>query len=193
MDYNKVAKDILDNVGGKANVKQVTHCFTRLRFVLRDESKAKKEVVEHLEGVISVVVAGGQFQVVCGAKVTKIYDAVVAQLGGQAASSAEEEAVPAQKQSLGNLILQKLTEIFTPLVPAIAASGLIKGLLAAFAKMPGFDTANSTYIILNTASNVIFYFIKSLTGVNVLLYPLITPYSFNTLFPSSLLTLPPRL
>lgn len=159
MDYNKVAKDILDNVGGKANVKQVTHCFTRLRFVLRDESKAKKEVVEHLEGVISVVVAGGQFQVVCGAKVTKIYDAVVAQLGGQAASSAEEEAVPAQKQSLGNLILQKLTEIFTPLVPAIAASGLIKGLLAAFAKMPGFDTANSTYIILNTASNVIFYFI----------------------------------
>ncbi len=110
MDYNKVAKDILDNVGGKANVKQVTHCFTRLRFVLRDESKAKKEVVEHLEGVISVVVAGGQFQVVCGAKVTKIYDAVVAQLGGQAASSAEEEAVPAQKQSLGNLILQKLTE-----------------------------------------------------------------------------------
>lgn len=100
MDYNKVAKDILDNVGGKANVKQVTHCFTRLRFVLRDESKAKKDVVEHLEGVISVVVAGGQFQVVCGAKVTKIYDAVVAQLGGQAASSAEEEAVPAQKQSI---------------------------------------------------------------------------------------------
>ena len=149
----------MDNVGGKANVKQVTHCFTRLRFVLRDESKAKKDVVEHLEGVISVVVAGGQFQVVCGAKVTKIYDAVVAQLGGQAASSAEEEAVPAQKQSMGNLILQKLTEIFTPLVPAIAASGLIKGLLAAFAKMPGFDTANSTYIILNTASNVIFYFI----------------------------------
>ena len=83
MDYNKVAKDILDNVGGKANVKQVTHCFTRLRFVLRDESKAKKEVVEHLEGVISVVVAGGQFQVVCGAKVTKIYDAVVAQLAGR--------------------------------------------------------------------------------------------------------------
>lgn len=104
MDYNKVAKDILDNVGGKANVKQVTHCFTRLRFVLRDESKAKKEVVEHLEGVISVVVAGGQFQVVCGAKVTKIYDAVVAQLGGQAASSAEEEAVPAQKQSLQALV-----------------------------------------------------------------------------------------
>lgn len=160
MDYKKIAQDILDNVGGKSNVKQVTHCFTRLRFVLKDESKANKEVVEHLEGVISVVVSGGQFQVVCGAKVTKIYDATVALVGGEAAagSSAEETSVPKQKQPLGNLILQKITEIFTPLVPAIAAAGLIKGLLAAFAKVPGFDTANSTYIIMNTASNVIFYF-----------------------------------
>lgn len=160
MDYKKIAQDILDNVGGKSNVKQVTHCFTRLRFVLKDESKANKEIVEHLEGVISVVVSGGQFQVVCGAKVTKIYDATVALVGSEAAagSSAEETSVPKQKQPLGNLILQKITEIFTPLVPAIAAAGLIKGLLAAFAKVPGFDTANSTYIIMNTASNVIFYF-----------------------------------
>ena len=70
MDYKKIAGDILENVGGKSNIKSVTHCFTRLRFVLKDEKKANKEVVEHLEGVISVVVAGGQFQVVCGAKVT---------------------------------------------------------------------------------------------------------------------------
>ena len=161
MDYTKVAQDILDNVGGKANVKQVTHCFTRLRFILKDESKANKQVVEHLEGVISVVVSGGQFQVVCGAKVTKIYDATIALLGGQAASSSadQEETIQLQKQSLGNVILQKITEIFTPLVPAIAASGLIKGLLAVFAKVPGFDTTNSTYVIMNTASNVIFYFI----------------------------------
>lgn len=158
MDYNKIAQDILDNVGGKANVKQVTHCFTRLRFILKDESLAKKETVEHLEGVISVVVSGGQFQVVCGAKVTNIYDATVAILGDAVAGGSADEQVPEQKQPLGNLILQKITEIFTPLVPAIAAAGLIKGLLAAFAKVPGFDTTNSTYIIMNTASNVIFYF-----------------------------------
>ena len=145
-------------MGGKANVKQVTHCFTRLRFILKDESLAKKDVVEHLEGVISVVVSGGQFQVVCGAKVTKIYDATVAILGDAVAGGSVDEQVPDQKQPLGNLILQKITEIFTPLVPAIAAAGLIKGLLAAFAKVPGFDTTNSTYIIMNTASNVIFYF-----------------------------------
>ena len=136
MDYNKVAKDILDNVGGKANVKQVTHCFTRLRFVLRDESKAKKEVVEHLEGVISVVVAGGQFQVVCGAKSPR--STMLSWLSWRAGCIlCRRGSRPRAEAELGNLILQKLTEIFTPLVPAIAASGLIKGLLAAFAKMPG--------------------------------------------------------
>ena len=77
MDYRKIAGDILDNVGGKQNVKSMTHCFTRLRFVLKDSKLADKAVVERLEGVISVVEAGGQFQVVCGNKVTKIYDAAV--------------------------------------------------------------------------------------------------------------------
>ena len=160
MDYKKIAQDIIDNVGGKANVKNMTHCFTRLRFVLKDSSKADKAVVERLEGVISVVVAGGQFQVVCGNKVTKIYDAAVELLGGAVKTEAASEQVdiPAEKQNIGNMILQKLTEIFTPLVPAIAAAGLIKGLLAAFAKIPGFDATNSTYVIMNTASNVIFYF-----------------------------------
>ena len=153
MDYNRIASDILEHVGGKENVKNVTHCFTRLRFVLKDESKAQKEIVEHLEGVISVVVAGGQFQVVCGAKVTKIFDEVEKLVGVQSGSSEK------QKFSL-NLILQKISEIFTPLVPAIAAAGLIKGLLAAAAKFPmlGEFTASSTYTILNTASNIIFYF-----------------------------------
>ena len=153
MDYNRIASDILEHVGGKENVKNVTHCFTRLRFVLKDESKAQKEIVEHLEGVISVVVAGGQFQVVCGAKVTKIFEEVEKLVGVQSGSNEK------QKFSL-NLILQKISEIFTPLVPAIAAAGLIKGLLAAAAKFPmlGEFTASSTYTILNTASNIIFYF-----------------------------------
>ena len=156
MDYTRIAKDILENVGGKSNVTSVTHCFTRLRFVLKDESKAKKDVVEHLEGVISVVVAGGQFQVVCGAKVTKIYDEMVKLVGE---SSQNEGSAKKQKFSL-NFVLQKISEIFTPLVPAIAAAGLIKGLLSAAAKLPMFDafTATSTYTILNTASNIIFYF-----------------------------------
>ncbi len=153
MDYNKIASDILANVGGKSNVKSVTHCFTRLRFVLKDAGKAKKDVVEHLEGVIQVVEAGGQFQVVCGAKVTKIYDALMPLVG---------EAEPEEEKTKFNMnfVLQKISEIFTPIVPAIAASGLIKGLLSACSRLPAFEafTATSTYTILNTASNIIFYF-----------------------------------
>lgn len=155
MDYSKIASDILANVGGKENVKSVTHCFTRLRFVLKDDSKAKKDVVEHLEGVISVVVAGGQFQVVCGAKVTKIYDAVLPLVGDLEESSSE-----GGNKGGFNFVLQKISEIFTPIVPAIAAAGLIKGLLAACSRLPMFEafTATSTYTIMNTASNIIFYF-----------------------------------
>lgn len=160
MDYKRIARDIIEHVGGKENIKGMTHCFTRLRFVLKNNSKADKAVVERLEGVISVVIAGGQFQVVCGNKVTKIYDAAVELLGGEIVSGADtdEVEIPEEKQSMLNVVLQKISEIFTPLVPAIAAAGLIKGLLAAAGKMPGFDTANSTYIIMNTASNIIFYY-----------------------------------
>lgn len=158
MDYQKIAGDIIENVGGKENIKNLTHCFTRLRFVLKDNTLAKKEIVERLEGVISVVVAGGQFQVVCGSKVTKIYDAAVTLLGTDNAAAKAENEIVEEKQSFLNTVLQKISEIFTPLVPAIAAAGLIKGLLAAAAKIPGFDTTNSTYIIMNTASNIIFYF-----------------------------------
>lgn len=155
MDYGRIASDILANVGGKENVTSVTHCFTRLRFVLKDDSKAKKDVVEHLEGVISVVVAGGQFQVVCGAKVTKIYDAVLPLIG-----DLEESASGGGNKGGFNFVLQKISEIFTPIVPAIAAAGLIKGLLAACSRLPAFEafTATSTYTLLNTASNIIFYF-----------------------------------
>ena len=158
MDYKKIAGDIIQNVGGKENIKGMTYCFTRLRFVLKDSKKVDKAVIERLEGVISVVIAGGQFQVVLGNKVTKIHDAAVELLGGEVGESGDISHVSAEKQSIGNVIIQKLGEIFTPLVPAIAAAGLIKGLLAAAAKIPGFDSTASTYVIMNTASNIIFYF-----------------------------------
>lgn len=157
MDYKKVAQDIIDNVGGKENIKGMTHCMTRLRFVLNDSSKASKDVVSHLEGVIQVVEAAGQFQVVCGTKVTKIYDAAK-EIVGNAVAGGEVAADGGDKLNIGNLIIQKLGEIFTPIVPAIAAAGLIKGLLSAASRLGWVDGSNSTYVILNTASNIIFYF-----------------------------------
>lgn len=164
MDYRKIASDILENVGGKDNIKELTHCFTRLRFVLKNEKKAEKEIVERIEGVISVVIAGGQFQVVCGAKVNQIYDALIELMeeDGGILNRDNVKVDDSNKQNIGNKILQTITQMFTPLIPAIAAAGLIKGLLtAAKLIMQNYNvdiSTTDTYNILFSASQVIFYF-----------------------------------
>ena len=128
MDPKQTAAEILENVGGKSNIKDVSHCFTRLRLVLKDDSLAKKDVVEHIEGVIQVVEAGGQFQVVLGAKVTKVYDQILPMIGieGSGEVEADDEVTVTEKGNLGNRILQTVSKMFTPLIPAIAAAGLIR-------------------------------------------------------------------
>ena len=172
MDYNKIAKDILDSVGGPSNVKELTHCFTRLRFVLRDSGKADKAASERLEGVISVMESGGQFQVVLGAKVTKIYDALLPFLSLEENNSGEREPV---KGNIWNRLLIAVSTMFTPMVPAIAASGLMKGFLTIAkiiaANTGGDITVNQTYIILLAATDAIFYFM-----------PLILAYSCAKVF-----------
>ncbi|MDO5519129.1 MAG: beta-glucoside-specific PTS transporter subunit IIABC [bacterium] len=165
MDYKQIAQDILQNVGGEDNIKDLTHCFTRLRFVLKDESKADKGVLGRIEGVISVVSANGELQVVCGAKVNNIFDAIEAIRNNEAGNKEVDKEASrdtGKKQPIGQRILQIITQIFTPLVPAIAAAGLIKGLLTA-AKLimirRGVDiSVTDTYTILYAASQVIFYF-----------------------------------
>ena len=133
MDYNVIAGNILKNVGGAQNVADVTHCFTRLRFVLKN-----KEIVEKLEGVIQVVEANGQFQVVIGTKVDKVYEAILPMVNREKGNE-----IKADKGSLGNRILQTISKIFTPLVPAIAASGLIKGLLSVAIRLGWISDTNS--------------------------------------------------
>ena len=74
--YDGLARIIIQNVGGKENINSLTHCVTRLRFKLKDESKANKEVLESTDGVIKVMQAGGQYMVVIGNQVSDVYDAV---------------------------------------------------------------------------------------------------------------------
>lgn len=162
MNYKKIAEDILNGVGGSDNVKHVTHCFTRLRFVLKDSTKAEKIKIEHLEGVISIVESGGQFQVVVGTKVTKIYDELVQLLPDSVKEDVSQNDDEDQNDSWGNRIIKAVTEMFTPMVPAIAASGLLKGLLTIariIAGNYGVDiTTNDTYVLIMAATDAIFYF-----------------------------------
>ena len=159
MDNHKIALQILDGVGGKENVSGLTHCFTRLRFVLKDESKASTDKVSNIEGVIQVVEASGQFQVVLGNKVEAIYDEIMPLLG----TTETEEDEQDKKVGIGTKILNVVTAIFTPTIPAIAASGMLKGILAV-AALIGLNVYHvdiktfNTYIILNAASDALFYF-----------------------------------
>ena len=165
MDNRQAAKDILEGVGGKENVADVTHCFTRLRFVLKDHAKADKHKVEQTEGVIQVVVSGGEFQVVLGSKVGKVYEAMLPMLDRDGKRNGEGRAVGG---NVLDTVLQTVSKVFTPLIPAIAASGLIKGLLTAarlLAERSGVDlTENDTYVLFFAASQVIFYFMPVFLG-----------------------------
>ncbi len=162
MDIHKTAKSILEHVGGSENIKDVSHCFTRLRFVLKDDSKADKQTVERLEGVIQVVISGGQFQVVLGSKVNQVYEALLPLLPENGASGGKG------KGNIANSVLQTISKMFTPLIPAIAASGLIKGILTAaklLAAKNGVDiSVNDTYVLLLATSQIIFYFMPVFLG-----------------------------
>ncbi len=163
MDIHKAAKSILEHVGGSENIKDVSHCFTRLRFVLKDDSKADKQTIERLEGVIQVVISGGQFQVVLGSKVNQVYEALAPLLPPENDASGGKG-----KGKLANSVLQTISKMFTPLIPAIAASGLIKGILTAaklLAEKNGIDiSVNDTYVLLLAASQIIFYFMPVFLG-----------------------------
>ena len=127
--------------------------------MLKDKSKANKEVISNLEGVIQVVEASGQFQIVLGNKVEKIYDELMPMVGELEETNNDD----GEKVGIGTKILNTVAAIFTPTVPAIAASGMLKGILAVAAliglKMYGVDIKTyNTYIILNAASDALFYF-----------------------------------
>lgn len=165
MDYQAIAKEILKDVGGKDNIVDVTHCYTRLRFVLKDTKQVNKEALLQTEGVISVVESGGQYQVVLGNKVAHVYNVLEPLLAQQLTTKTSTK----EKNSLGNRILNTVAAIFTPVVPAIAASGMLKGILAiAVMVANNFYQVDlkplNTYIILSAASDALFYFMPVILG-----------------------------
>ncbi|WP_208560017.1 beta-glucoside-specific PTS transporter subunit IIABC [Marinilactibacillus kalidii] len=160
MNYDKTAKAILQNVGGKSNVDDLTHCFTRLRFVLKDQDKVDKTALNNMSEVLSVVENGGQTQVVVGNEVPKVYEKIEPLLEDK---RNREHTKLDKNESLGNRVLNTIAAIFTPTIPAIAASGMIKGLLAiaVMFALRFYDVdikTFNTYVILSAASDAVFYF-----------------------------------
>jgi PTS system beta-glucosides-specific IIC component len=157
--YQTIADDVLRGVGGPENVASVTHCATRLRFQLRDRAKADKAAVEGTAGVITVVEAGGQFQVVIGNTVPNVYEALTAQ--GVGAGDGDVKVS-------GGIVAQAIdliTSIFTPFLWVLAGTGLLKALLAVAVKVSADFAATSTYAILFTASDAVIQFLPILLAI----------------------------
>ena len=130
-NYDELAQDIVRQIGGPENILSLTHCVTRLRFKLADEGKANTEEIKNIKGVMTVVQAGGQYQVVIGNDVDYAYAAVGRipgiQLGGEAAAK-EIKAPEEEKKSVLNMVVDTVSGIFMPVMPAMMAGGLLKAL-----------------------------------------------------------------
>lgn len=192
MNFNKMAKEILVNVGDVENIKEVIHCYTRLRFTLIDKEKVNKEKLQKIEGVLTVQESMDQLQVVIGSTVDKVHKELITLMDGcekqldtninKNIKDSSKEKTNTSKNTIGNLFnkaLSTMSKIFAPVVPALAGSGMIKGILAVlsmyYMNKHGIDIkTNDTYIIFNAASDAVFYF-----------FPIILAYTAAKVFKAS--------
>lgn len=127
-DFKQDAKALLEDIGGKENIGAVTHCATRMRFVLNDPKKANVEAIENLDSVKGTFTQAGQFQVIIGNKVAEFYNDFQAVSGVTGTSKEEVKALAAnQQQNWLQKAMTFLAEIFAPIIPAIIVGGLILG------------------------------------------------------------------
>lgn len=160
MKYEKLAKDIIKNVGGKDNVNSLAHCITRLRFKLKDESKANTDVLKKMDGVVTVVQSGGQYQVVIGNHVPEVYQDVLDVAGLSSMNSDDEE----KKSGIFNRFIDVISGVFTPILGVLAATGMIKGLNALFLATGLITKTSGTYQLLQAAGDCFFYFLPIFLG-----------------------------
>ena len=168
MNYQEPAAAIVRHIGGKENVTNLTHCVTRLRFTLADESKAEVDAIKAVPGVLNLVISSGQYQVVIGPAVGDVYKEAIKLVGTAPAAT---EAAPAEKQkvSAGGLAKQGLDTLiacFVPCISAIAGAGMIKVLVVLLSFAGILSADSSTYAILNTIGDGIFYFLPFFVAYN---------------------------
>lgn len=167
-DFNIMAETILQAIGGVENVENLTHCMTRLRFILKDESKADDDKVKNINGVMGLVKQGGQYQIIVGNNVAAAYAAILKK-GVAGGAVANESGKPKEKLTLkkiGTNILDAIIGTMSPLIPAIIGGSMIK-LLAMLLEMTGILSIDgSTYNILNTIGDASFFFLPLLVAVS---------------------------
>lgn len=167
IDYPQLADHILEGIGGPDNVQEATHCATRLRIRLKDDSRASKEQVQALPGVITVVQAGGQFQVVVGDNVPRVYAPFSERLSGTGGASGPDAKAdgPREKRSLLDSFVQLVSSLLQPLVWPLAGVGLLKAFITLVVTLGWLNPESTTHAILTAAGDGLFYFLPMFLAV----------------------------
>ncbi|MCR0567521.1 beta-glucoside-specific PTS transporter subunit IIABC [[Clostridium] innocuum] len=158
--YETLAKEILNSVGGRDNVNSLTHCITRLRFKLKDESKAQDEVLKSMEGVVTVMKSAGQYQVVIGNQVQDVYEQIVPLLHAEQSQTVQS----AEKEKLLDRFVDIISGIFQPILGIMAACGMIKGVNMLFMTLGLYAETSGGYRIINAIGDALFTFLPLFLG-----------------------------
>ncbi|MEJ4099859.1 glucose PTS transporter subunit IIA [Corynebacterium mastitidis] len=164
------AEALIAAVGGAENIRSVTHCITRLRFYLRDEQVPQDAAVRDLDGVIDVIRAGGQYQVVIGPGVEDVYAEVAAALGASPDPAPEAPPQPRPTTPLGwakrgfSSLIGVITGSMIPVIGLLAASGIIKGILSLLTTFDLVTDSSDTYLVINALSDAVFFFLPIFVG-----------------------------
>lgn len=161
MDYQQTARQIIEHLGGAANINSVFHCITRLRFSLKDNDKVSRDALADVDGVMGINLSGDQFQVIIGNKVTQVFKAIQQDIPALAVSkeSADEtEETSKKRRNPVSLAFEIISGIFSPIIPAIAGAGILKGVLSLFVTFGWVAASNQTYQIMTAISDGVFFF-----------------------------------
>jgi beta-glucoside PTS system EIICBA component len=160
VNYGTLARDILETVGGESNVASATHCATRLRLALKDDNKANKAATEKLPGVITVMKAGGQYQVVIGNNVGLVFEEL-----GKFTKLVEGGGSAPIEGNILNKFIALISSLFTPILWPLAGAGLLKAFLSLLVNFNLIDTKGTTYTILAASADALFYFLPIFLAV----------------------------
>lgn len=154
MNTNDLAKEIVKYIGGENNINNLTHCMTRLRFILKDDSKADLEKLKQLDGVITAQIQGNQTQVVIGPKVKETFE----EISNIINITFEENVDKKSNEGIFNKIISSIAGIFVPLLPVLVGCGMFKALVSILTNFNVLSATDNIVIVLNMIGDLIFYF-----------------------------------
>lgn len=164
-NYDNLAKTIIQDVGGKDNINSVVHCATRLRFKLKDKKKANDDALKDTDGVVTVVKAGGQYQVVIDNEVADVYDAVLKEVGFPGGGQVPDDDGADDDSSFIDKAVALISGIFTDILAPLSAGGIIKGLVVMCASLGWLSKTSGAYQILYAIGDSIFFFLPVFLGL----------------------------